>query len=122
MSHEIGIVIGGYLDENNKLMSRAELDKRISKKDSVIKELERKLESFAENRWMEKYYDKVEELVAAEAEIEIKAARIKQLETLCDAEKALYQLGAYPLAEDELEWASIYESIKSKCEALNKGD
>jgi len=40
MSHEIGIVMGGYLDENNKLMDRAELNRRISLKDARIKVLE----------------------------------------------------------------------------------
>lgn len=39
-SHEISQVMGGYLDENQKLMSRAELNKRIAMKDARIKELE----------------------------------------------------------------------------------
>ena len=43
MSHEIGIVMGGYLDENKHLMDRAELNKRISLKDEEINSLKEEL-------------------------------------------------------------------------------
>ena len=39
MSHKIEIVLGGYLDENNKLMDRQELNKRIVAKDEEIDKL-----------------------------------------------------------------------------------
>ncbi len=44
MSDFIGQVMGGYLDENNKLMVRSELNKRISLKDEKISKLEKEVE------------------------------------------------------------------------------
>ena len=43
----IGIVMGGYLDENNKLMDRPELNKRISLKTKKIADMGSLLETLA---------------------------------------------------------------------------
>jgi hypothetical protein len=41
--HKIGFVMGGYIDENDKLMTREELNRRIKMKDDKIDELEKDL-------------------------------------------------------------------------------
>jgi len=56
MSHEIGIRMGGYIDENNKLMNRTELDKRIAMKDERIKQLEDALRKIFNNPVCAEYH------------------------------------------------------------------
>ena len=50
MSDYIGCVMGGYLDENHKLLTRSQLNERIALKDEKIKNLEAEIEKLkAEN-------------------------------------------------------------------------
>jgi hypothetical protein len=67
--HEIGIVLGGYLDSNHRLIDRSELNRRIKAKDKEIEDLKKVVlkqndegaKMSAENVWFTKFHDIVKE-------------------------------------------------------------